>query len=140
MTANGWKFAKFANEPNSLFNHLIQIYVFPFSFPNLPANFANLLLYTIFFFKKIKYLNIQSYLLFVNYCPILFCFGLAKLKIKYWGKTVKTSFLRQHSENFKLNNEFHFYRKLCITNTAWRCWQNAKHQTEYIYLIFKCKH
>ena len=84
MEYNGRKFAKLANEPNTLFNLLIQIYAFPFSFPNLPANFANLLLCAQFC-KKLIFPNIIDFSRHENKFTY-FIFSVDRFVLKFHAK------------------------------------------------------
>ena len=84
VTYNGRKFAKLANEPNALFNRLIQIYAFPSSFPNLPANFANLLLCAQFC-KKLIFPNIIAFSRHENKFTY-FIFSVDRLSTKFHAK------------------------------------------------------
>ena len=81
---NGRKFAKLANEPNALFNRLIQIYAFLSSFPNLPANFANLLLFAQFC-KKLIFPNIIAFSRHENKFTY-FIFSVVRFVLKFHAK------------------------------------------------------
>ena len=84
IAGNGRKFAKLANEPNALFNRLIQIYAFPSSFPNLPANFANLLLCAQFC-KKLIFPNIIAFSRHENKFTY-FIFSVDRFVLKFHAK------------------------------------------------------